>query len=547
MRWRKFAFFWLLSGVINAAAAGDVHRLVFGSFKNADNADRWAEKVSQRIGVATEVDHFEAGGVTWHRVVSEPLSGDRGVYAAWRAEQVGLEFWRLAVDPAVVGAAVGAVSDRELPESSNSASPATSDPAPVEDSSEPTSSRSETAPTRKAPTTTAPAAASTAAPVATDFDVDLGFQARSYRQSGAHGQSRFQPSVSASFVYRRAWDDDRSTFTMQPFARLDGEDDDRSHADLRQFFMTRVGDDWDLHVGVRQVFWGVTEFVHLVDIVNQTDLVENIDGEDKLGQPMVNLSLVRGWGVLDFFVMTGFRERTFPGKDGRLRTWLPIDDGNASFESSREHWYVDGAVRWQHAVGPFEFGVHQFHGTNRDPKFLPALKGDGSLVLQPHYTIIDQTGLDALLLLGNWAWKLETISRKDDEDGRFWAATGGFERTLVGFLGTRADLGLVVEYVFDDRGKQAQVIYENDLALATRWRLNDAAESQALVGVVWDVETDEYIVKLEASRWLGLEGRVFGGADEDPLDAELYQFDGDNKTGPLQRDDFLQLEVTRYF
>jgi hypothetical protein len=251
--------------------------------------------------------------------------------------------------------------------------------------------------------------------------------------------------------------------------------------------------------------------------------------------------------------MTGFRERTFPGKDGRLRTWLPIDDGNASFESSREHWYVDGAVRWQHAVGPFEFGVHQFHGTNRDPKFLPALKGDGSLVLQPHYTIIDQTGLDALLLLGNWAWKLETISRKDDEDGRFWAATGGFERTLVGFLGTRADLGLVVEYVFDDRGKQAQVIYENDLALATRWRLNDAAESQALVGVVWDVETDEYIVKLEASRWLGehwamaLEGRVFGGADEDPLDAELYQFDGDNKTGPLQRDDFLQLEVTRYF
>ena len=75
-----------------------------------------------------------------------------------------------------------------------------------------------------------------------------------------------------------------------------------------------MGDDWDLHLGVKQIFWGVTEFNHLVDIINQTDLVENIDGEDKLGQPMAHLSLVRDWGILDFHLLTGFRERTFPGR-----------------------------------------------------------------------------------------------------------------------------------------------------------------------------------------------------------------------------------------
>ena len=35
---------------------------------------------------------------------------------------------------------------------------------------------------------------------------------------------------------------------------------------------------------------------------NQTDGVEDIDSEDKLGQPMVNLTLERDWGALDLYV-----------------------------------------------------------------------------------------------------------------------------------------------------------------------------------------------------------------------------------------------------
>jgi hypothetical protein len=51
-----------------------------------------------------------------------------------------------------------------------------------------------------------------------------------------------------------------------------------------------------------------------VDIINQTDLVENIDGEDKLGQPMVHFSYFGDWGVVDFFLLPYLRERTYPGK-----------------------------------------------------------------------------------------------------------------------------------------------------------------------------------------------------------------------------------------
>ena len=79
-----------------------------------------------------------------------------------------------------------------------------------------------------------------------------------------------------------------------------------------------------MRVGIRKEFWGVTEFQHLVDVINQTDGVEDFDGEDKLGQQMVNLSLVNDWGIVDLFLLPGFRERTYAGEEGRLRGPLVV-------------------------------------------------------------------------------------------------------------------------------------------------------------------------------------------------------------------------------
>ena len=396
----------------------------------------------------------------------------------------------------------------------------------------------------------AAAAADGRAPSYGSTDLDLGLQLRAFPKRGLDGQSRTQASVSARLEYYRAWDAQRSSLTFTPFVRLDGEDDERTHFDVRELFWSRVGPDWDVHLGAKQVFWGVTEFKHLVDIINQTDLVENIDGEDKLGQPMAHLSLVRDWGILDFYLLTGFRERTFPGEDGRLRPPLPIDD-DARFESGAGRWRVDGAVRWQHELGPLAFGIHHFSGTSRAPVLVPEPGPEGQAVLQPFYPVIDQTGVDAQAIVGDWAWKLEAISSSGYE-GRYSAFNAGFERTLVGFLGGRGDLGLVVEYMFDDRDERAfDTLFEHDLAFGTRWQMNDVSDTQALVGVIWDVKTDEYVVKLEGSRRLGdtwtltVEGRIFGGSERPAPDAPPSA-DPEYRAWPLERDDFLQLELTRY-
>ena len=127
----------------------------------------------------------------------------------------------------------------------------------------------------------------------------------------------------------------RASFKL--FGRLDSVDEKRSHADLREAYWAYEGEDWEILLGANKVFWGVTESRHLVDIINQTDLVEDIDQEQKLGQPMVNLLLQRDWGQLDFYLMPWFRERTFPGIDGRLRAPLRLLSPLIS-ESSNSAW-----------------------------------------------------------------------------------------------------------------------------------------------------------------------------------------------------------------
>ena len=88
------------------------------------------------------------------------------------------------------------------------------------------------------------------------------------------------------------------TLVAKPFLRYDESDPERSHFDLRELAVHKVAADWELKAGLSKVFWGVTESRHLVDIINQTDGVEDIDGEDKLGQPMVQFTGIRPRGAL---------------------------------------------------------------------------------------------------------------------------------------------------------------------------------------------------------------------------------------------------------
>ncbi|MEJ2692546.1 MAG: hypothetical protein P8166_05645 [Candidatus Thiodiazotropha sp.] len=366
-------------------------------------------------------------------------------------------------------------------------------------------------------------------------------QVRYFTQTASDGdQSDGTLSLATQPEYFRRWDEGKQSLLFVPFARLDSQDEERSHVDIRELIWIYAGDGFETRVGIGKVFWGVTEALHLVDIVNQTDLLENPDGEQKLGQPMIKLSLERDWGFLDFYLLPGFRKRTFPGEKGRLRTHPRIDSDLAGYASKREHRHIDLALRWSHYIGDWDFALSHFNGTGRDPLFIPRLTDAGQPVLAPYYELIRQTGLDLQATKGEWLWKLEAIHRNADS-GSYNAATGGFEYTRVGILDSVMDLGLLVEYLYDDRDERATTPFENDLFLGVRLSANDIAGSELLAGVIRDLDGSASMFNLEASKRIGnswkasLQARLWINIpEEDPL--FFYR-----------QDDYLEFNLARYF
>ena len=339
-----------------------------------------------------------------------------------------------------------------------------------------------------------------------------------------------------------------SGFTAVPFLRVDSADEERTHFDLRELNLLWVWEKGEMRAGIGKVFWGVTEFVHLVDIVNQTDLVEQIDGEEKLGQPMVQLSFPSGWGLLDAFILPYFRERTFPGESGRLRGPLYVDTGETEYEDGARERHVDFAFRYSHTIGDADFGIYHFTGTGREPTLVPVveIRREGVfpvpvvVALAPVYVQIDQTGFDLQAAVGGWLLKFEGYRRTGQGDP-FHAAAGGAEYTFFGLVDGKTDLGLVAEYAWDERGEEASTPYQDDLMLGLRLALNDPAGTQALIGYIRDTENRSGIVTLESRRRVGddwkisLEGALF-----------LDQPQGDYLYG-LRDDDFITLELIYYF
>ena len=370
---------------------------------------------------------------------------------------------------------------------------------------------------------------------------ELALEGRHFTESALDpSQHGTNLSLSGEIEYYRQWDNDRQSLTVKPFARIDQHDDDRSHVDLREAVWIFHDDDIEVRLGLDKVFWGVVEVYHLVDIINQTDILENPDGEQKLGQAMLKVSLERNWGVLDMFVMPWFRERQYPSRDGRPRTQPRVDADQVEFENSREEYHPDVAARWSKNLGDWDIGIAHFHGTGREPTLHVGLDDDGQPVLIPRYVIIHQTSLDLQGAVGNWLWKLEAL-RRSGQGSTFVAATGGFEYTFYGIFDGSADLGALFEVMWDERGDDATTPFNRDMFVGLRWVANDVDGTEVLAGVINDWDNGSRLFNLEASRrlgndWkLGVQARLWDNIDE-----------SDPQYG-LRQDDYLEFKLTRYF
>jgi hypothetical protein len=392
-------------------------------------------------------------------------------------------------------------------------------------------------------------------------------------------------SAAATVELFHGWDENRQRLVGELFQRYDANDDARTHGDVRELYYQLIGEDFELRLGARRVFWGVTESRHLVDIVNQSDFVENIDNEDKLGQPMMNLALVRDFGTIDVFLLPYQRARTFPGPDGLPRLPYPVVAHEALYESSREQHNLDYAMRYTGSFGPLDFGVAWFNGTAREPRLLPCVRSGASgtyvsnpgarancdiastfvapgplpppdpeqiardfeaevranLVLVPYYDRLRQLSIDAQVVTGSLALKVEGL-RREQQDRATWAAVTGFEYTLGDVGATGADVGLLAEYLYDERSEFFGVLADDEVFVGSRLALNDVAGTSLLAGVIASREDlDSRLYGIEASGrlnddWkLSLESRLFSRIPPGQV------------TSFLADQDFAMLTLERFF
>ena len=418
-----------------------------------------------------------------------------------------------------------------------------------------------------------------------DLDLDIEAEAR-------HAWALEDPYTAGSLAGRlqlfQRWNR-RQRLVAELFAREDSEDPSRSHSDVREFYYHHIEREIELRVGARRVFWGVTESRHLVDIVNQSDFVEDITAEAKLGQPMINPVFITGFGTVDLLLLPYARARTFPGENGLPRLPFPVAPGEARYESAKGQRRMDFAARWFTSIGGADIGLSWFSGTAREPDLLACLRrGSGfdgtedgpncdplsavpdpgpipdqvvdllqglglapsneeverqileAIVLVPRYELIDQLGLDAQYVIDALALKLEASLRR--QDGR-WnrAAVAGFEYTIGDIFRSGADLGLLAEYLYDERGALLSSRTDDDWFAGFRIGLNDIAGTQLLAGAIVEADGGNRFISVEGSRRIGnamrleLEARVFSDLPaDDPL-------------AFLADQDYLRLKLTRYF
>lgn len=352
---------------------------------------------------------------------------------------------------------------------------------------------------------------------------------RHFSQEGVSSeQTQIERFLRVTPHYSLFWDHGRKAIDLELALFGSSPDEEKSHFDIREASFVSSVENLEFRLGISKVFWGVTESQHLVDVINQTDLAADFSGDEKLGQPMVNTSYTsEAYGIFSAFVLPYFRERTFPGKKGRLRGPFVVGQKQPHYESEDRERHIDYAFRWSHYVDELEWGLSYFRGIDREPTFQIH---ESEMI--PFYSLMAQVGLDAQYVYDNWLFKLEALKKKPSEEGAYFSSTAGFEYTWYSFW-EDADLGLLYEHLNDDRGNTSTTGWDDHSFMATRIGLNDVQDSQVLLGSFFDHTEGRWLMtKFEGSRRITnswkwrVEGLIFHDVKDDdglyPLRQDSY-------------------------
>jgi hypothetical protein len=127
---------------------------------------------------------------------------------------------------------------------------------------------------------------------------------------------------------------------------------------------------------------------------------------------------------------------------------------------------------------------------------------------------------------------VESIVR-ENRGNQFFSFTGGYEYTFSNVNGKGLDIGILTEYLYDDRDLEdfAPNPFDNHLFAGMRLAFNDVQSTDLLAGAMINNDNSSVFYTVEGSRRLGesikliLEIRAFSNIPEDDF---FYGFRNDN-------------------
>lgn len=264
--------------------------------------------------------------------------------------------------------------------------------------------------------------------------------------------------------------------------------------------------------GWYETFWGVTESVNVVDVLNQRDLSFGLTDKRKITQPGFSLSADYGRFNWEGHVLSDFQARRFPDQGNRPALPVSVFSENAIYEQGSGFDHFEFATRGQVLLGPMETAVSVFRGYNREPTFVlqgesaqigqlistGALPSDHSAGLRPNYEVITHIGHEAVLFVGNSIMKSELVYRKSDNSD-WWLAVVGGEYSLYSLFGSFSDLTFFVEYLLNTREEEIDPFFADDVFLGLRLNLNNPLSTTLEAGAFLDTQNSEQLYTAKVS------------------------------------------------
>ena len=250
--------------------------------------------------------------------------------------------------------------------------------------------------------------------------------------------------------------------------------------DINESSVTYNADSWSLLMGIGEVYWGVTEAYQPNNVINQYDGRRGLGYDEKIGQAMVHYQYWPEWGEVHAFLLPWHRARSYRKTEQRLSTNKPVDDDPVYTDGKQT---VDLAARAVWQLDAIDLSLNGFKGNSREPRLI-----EGSHSFQQQYANVTHLGMDV-------QWTLEDVLLKFDgarrwgEGSPYVSLATGVEYSLYDVQGLDGQMGLIVEYIYDDRSDDApSTLYNNDVFLGVRWEGNDVNSTEMLLSGLFDLE-----------------------------------------------------------